>query len=106
MHRGFALAALVCLSGLCLSVAGCASSTQDSQAPATGASEDEGGESAPAEPAAESSEPTDFGVDMQMDVEEEEAEPRRDNTPPPTPAYRPEDKPVQPRRGADEKAKE
>jgi hypothetical protein len=96
MHRGFALSVLVCLSGLCLLSAGCASNTQESQAPATAASEEEAGEPAPADPAAEGGEQTNFGVDMQMEVEEEEeTEPVRDSTPPPTRAYRPEDKPVQ-----------
>ena len=106
MHRGFALSALVCLSGLCLLSAGCASNTQESQAPATAASEEEAGEPAPADPAVDSQQPTDFGVDMEMEVEEEEeTEPARDNTPPPTRAYRPENKPAQARPGDDARDK-
>jgi len=107
MHRGFALSALVCLSGLCLLSAGCASNTQESQAPAAAASDEEAGEPAPADPAAESGEPSDFGVEMEMEVEEEEeTEPPRENVPPPTRAYRPEDKPVQPRRDGEEEEKQ
>jgi hypothetical protein len=107
MHRGFALWTLVCLSGLGLLIAGCASNTAESEAPATPASGDEATEPASAEPAAESDQPTDFGVDMQMEVDEqEEPEPARNNTPPPTRAYRPENKPAQSQRPTDEKAKE